>query len=132
MGRIDKDEVGYRQQMIMQCIWEAGGAATVPDIDIRLEKKCGTRLSRSALNTMIQTLIQKGLAEPDGKIHQSIVYRACISEEEFRTRELLRVKKLTFDNSTDIMAQTLINSLDDAEELDKIRDYLEKRKKKVK
>lgn len=30
------------------------------------------------------------------------------------------------------MAQTLINSLDDAEELDKIRDYLEKRKKKVK
>ena len=106
MGRIDKDEVGYRQQMIMQCIWEAGGAATVPDIDIRLEKKCGTKLSRSALNTMIQTLIQKGLAEPDGK--------------------------MTFDNSTDIMAQTLINSLDDAEELDKIRDYLEKRKKKVK
>ena len=60
------------------------------------------------------------------------MYRARISEEEFRTRELLRVKKLTFDNATDIMAQTLINSLEDAEELDKIRDYLEKRKKKVK
>ena len=129
MGRIDKDEVGYRQQLIMQCFWEAGGSATVPDIDERLYRKCGTRLSRSALNSMIQTLIQKGLLETDGKIHQSIIYKVCLTEEEFRVRELKRVRNLTFHGSTDILAQTLIGSVAGKDELEMIRRYLDKKEK---
>lgn len=132
MGRIDKNEVGYRQQLIMQCFWEAGGSAIVPDIDERLERKCGRKLSRSALNSMIQTLVQKELLEPVGKQHQSIIYKACITEEEFRIRELKRVRNLTFGGSTDILAQTLIETVSGEEELDMIRRYLDGKEKSIK
>ncbi len=127
MGRIDKDEVGYRQQIIMQCFWEAGGRTTVPDIDIRIEKKCGRKFSRSALNTMVQALIEKGLLAVDGKIHQSFIYKTCLTEKEFRLRELKRVRNLTFNGSTDILVQTLIESISDKEELDKVRQYLDRK-----
>lgn len=132
MGRIDKDEVGYRQQIIMQCFWEAGGRTTVPDIDIRIEKKCGRKFSRSALNTMVQALIEKGLLVTDGKIHQSIIYKTCLTEEEFRSRELKRVQNLTFDGSTDILAQTLIGSISQRNELEKIRQYINAKEEMLK
>lgn len=131
MGRIDKNEIGYRQQLIMQCFWDAGGAATVPEVDARLEEKCGTKLSRSALNSMVQALIQKGLLKSEGKIHQSIVYRVCITQEEFRLRELKRVQKLTFGDSKDIIAQTLIETIENQEEWNRIQQYLEERREQL-
>ena len=132
MGRIDKDEVGYRQQIIMQCFWEAGGRTTVPDIDIRIEQKCGRKFSRSALNTMVQALVEKGLLVTDGKIHQSFIYKTCLTEDEFRLRELKRVQNLTFDGSIDILAQTLVESISEKDELDKIRQYLNAKEEIIK
>ena len=131
VGRIDKNEVGYRQQIIMQCFWDAGGRTTVPDIDIRIEQKCGRKFSRSALNTMVQALLEKGLLTTDSKIHQSIVYKTCLTEDEFRLRELKRVRNLTFDGSNDILARTLVDLIDDREELERFRQYLDEKSKKI-
>ena len=37
------------------------------------------------------------------------------------------MRHLTFDGSTDILVQTLIESISDKEELDKVRQYLDRK-----
>ena len=37
------------------------------------------------------------------------------------------MRNLTFDGSTDILVQTLIESISDKEELDKVRQYLDRK-----
>lgn len=124
MGLIDKDELGHRQQLIMQCVWEAGKAVTVQQIIDRLEMKCGKRFSSSAINTMVLVLVDKGYLQQGTKIHQAFTYYALISREEFQLREIKRFSKLTFDSSPSIMLSTLLKTDISKDELQIMRDML--------
>lgn len=108
MGRIDKEEIGYRQQMIMQCFWDAGDAITIQEIIDRLELKCGQRFSKPSINTLVLMLVDRGFLIQAGKIHQAFTFRALISEEEFRLREMRRFKAFTFGNSSCALLDTII------------------------
>lgn len=124
MGRIDKEEIGYRQQLIMQCLWEAGEPTTVGDIIDRLEVKCDRRFAGPTINTQIQILINKGLVRQGGKIRQSYTYMPLITKEEFRVRELKRISRLTFDGSASAMVVSMLRGGISEEELQKIRKLI--------
>ena len=110
MRHIENNEVGQRQQMILQCIWEAGGKATVPDIIDGIEKRCGVRLSSSAVNTMVLILVDKGLVEQGDKRGHAYLYHTVLTEKEFRIREMKRIRKLTFDDSSKAMLISMIEA----------------------
>ncbi len=124
MGIIEKEDLGYRQQLIMQCVWEAEESVTVPEIIDRLEEKCGKRFSASAINTMVLSLIDKGFLQQGPKIHQAFTYSAVISKEEFQLREAKRFRKLTYDNSPSVMLAALLKTDISEEELEIMREML--------
>lgn len=126
MGILEPGEIGHRQQLIMQCVWEAGDVATVPEIMDRLEQKCGKRLTRQAVNTLILPLVEKGYlvqGEKEGKAYQ---YHAMISEKQYRIDELKRFGNLTFGGSASAMVATMLESDISRDELKKIQELLEK------
>lgn len=129
MGRIDKEEIGHRQQLVLKCVWSLGGKATVPQIVDLMEEKYGTRLTGQGMNTSVMLLVQKGLLKKGRKIHQAFIYEATISEEAFRIRELERIQKLTFDGSSKAMMASFLNTKLAKEELEEIREMLEEKEK---
>lgn len=127
MGRIDKEEIGHRQQLIMQCVWDAGEMVTVQEIIDRLEVKCGKRFSRSAINTLVLMLVDRGFLEQGPKIRQAYTYHPLISREQFRIREMKRFRRLTFEGSSAIMVETLLKSDVTPDEMDAIRMMLDQK-----
>ena len=126
MGAVNPDEIGTRQQMILQCIWDAGGETTVPDIINRLEARYQTHLTGQAVNTFMILLEQKGLVRKEGKVGRSYLYRTLISEKEFRKRELVRVRELTFGNSSSALVAAMLETDISDEEMEKIRRMIER------
>lgn len=126
MGRIDKNEVAYRQQLIMQCVWDAGEKVTVQEIIDRLEVKCGKRFSRSAINTLIGILVDKGLLTQSGKTHQAFIYSPTLSREEFQLREIKRFCNLTFEGSPSQLFETLLHADLTEEEREQIKEIVRK------
>jgi predicted transcriptional regulator len=125
MGRIDKEEIGYRQQMIMQCFWDAGAPLTIQDIVDRLEVKCGRRFSKPSINTLVLMLVDRGFLIQDGRIRQAYTFRALVSEEEFQLRELRRFKSFTFHDSVCDILDKLITLGVSEEDLQSMKGKLE-------
>lgn len=126
MSIVDPNEIGHRQQLIMQCVWDAGGVATVPEIIERLENKCGKRLTRQAMNTFVLILVDKGFLGQGKKIGKAYTYHALISEEEYRVREVERFANLTFGGSPSALFATMLQTSVSKEEMNKIRELLDK------
>ncbi|MCD8326885.1 MAG: BlaI/MecI/CopY family transcriptional regulator [Lachnospiraceae bacterium] len=125
MGRVDSKEIGTRQQQIMQCIWEAGGRSTVPEIIERLERKAGIRLTRQAVNTFLLILMEKGFLAQGPKEGKAYIYIALISEDEFRRSELERIEKLTYGGSPSALVATMLETEISDEELKKIKRLMD-------
>lgn len=127
MGRIDRTELGHRQQMVMKCVWELGGQATVPQMVEQMEKKYGAKLSNQGMNTMVLMLQEKGMLRRRRKIHQAFIYEAAITEEEFRLQELKRVQRLTFDGSAKAMVLAMLETDLSESDLDEVRQLLDQK-----
>lgn len=125
LGKMDKNEIGERQQMIMQCVWDAGDRVTIQDIIDRMEIKCGVRFSKSSINTLVLMLVNRGFLIQDQKIHQAYTFRALISEDEFRLREIKRFGKFTFAGSPSILLETLMKTDVSDEEYQKMKEILD-------
>ncbi len=123
------EEIGYRQQMIMQCIWEAGEAQTVNEIIDRLEDKCGQRFAASTINTLILGLLKKGYLRQGEKRGHAYLYEAAISEERFRQEEIRRFRRISFGGSASGMVTALLKDEElNEEDISEIRRILEKYK----
>lgn len=125
MGALESGEIGHRQQLIMQCVWEAGDVATVPQMIEGVERKCGRRLTRQAMNTVL-ALVDKGYLMQGKKDGLAYQYHALISEKEFRAKEVERFGKLTFGGSPSALVATMLESDISREELGKIRELLDR------
>jgi predicted transcriptional regulator len=125
LGKMDKSEIGERQQMIMQCVWDAADRVTIQDIIDRMEVKCGVRFSKSSINTLVLMLVDRGFLVQDRKIHQAYTFRAVISEEEFRLREIKRFGKFTFGDSPSVMLETLMKTDVSEDEYNKMKEILD-------
>ena len=99
MGTIDRGDIGGRQQMILQCIWDLGGEAIVSQIQERLEEAYDAKITGQGINTTINLLLQKGLLRRERKIHQSFIYETTMTQEEFRLNEVRRIKNRSFGGS---------------------------------
>lgn len=126
MGRIDKESIGYRQQMIMQCMWDAGQPITVGEIIRRLHEMCGQQFAGPTINTQVQILMKRGLVLQGAKIHQSFTYSPTITREEFQVREMKRMSKQTFNGSASAVVAAMLQGGISEEELQEIRKMLER------
>ena len=65
-------------------------------------------------------LMDKGLIRRERKIHQSFIYEATISQEEFRAREIRRIRNRSFKGSASQMVAALIEDGISQEEYEEI------------
>lgn len=127
MARKQAEQLGHKQQMIMQCVWDLGGTATTQEIIDRLDQKYRISLTRQAMNSSTQVLIDKGYLMVKEKIGNAYVFCAQISQESFRAQELKRFKDLTFGGSTKMMFAALIQENISQDELQEIMEMIEKK-----
>ena len=122
--------IGLRQQMIMQCIWDAKEAVTVNQIADKLEERQGERLSISTIHTLCVRLEKKGFLKKGEKIRSAFTYTACVTEAEFRKSEIERMRKYTFRDSSSTMIISMLDVKDltnkDLEEIKKILKQYDK------
>lgn len=123
---IEKGELGFKQQLIMQCLWDKGGEAVKQELMDLLEKKYGIIMTRQAMNVSTQVLIEKGYIKVADRIGNAYVFKALIDREEFQINELKRFKKLTFGGSGKMMLSAFLKSDITREELDEMKALIEK------
>ena len=123
---IEKSQLGFKQQLIMQCLWDMGGEAVKQELMDLLKKKYGIAMTRQAMNVSTQVLIEKGYIKVTDRIGNAYVFKALIDREEFQINELKRFKKLTFGDSVKQMLSAFMKSDVTQEELDEIRALIEK------
>ena len=121
MGTIDRGDIGGRQQMILQCIWDLGGEGIVSQIQEKLEKDYDAKITGQGINTTINLLLKKGLLVREKKIHQSFIYTATMTQEEFRQNEIRRIRDRSFGGSPSAMVEALMTDGVTKEELAQIR-----------
>ena len=126
MGKNKQKQLGYKQQLIMQCIWDMGGEAVNQDLIDRLRTKYGISMTRQAMNVSIQVLIDKGYLRVVDRVGNAHVFKALIDREEFQISELNRFMKLTFGNSGKMLFSAFMKSDITREELDEIREMIAK------
>lgn len=124
MGRIDKESIGYRQQMIMKCMWDAGQPITVGEIIRRLDEMCGQTFAGPTINTQVQILVSRGLVAQGTKIHQSFTYSPLISREEFQAREVKRFCELTFNGAPSAVVAAMLRNGISEDEIAKIKELI--------
>ena len=124
------DGIGYRQLMILQCIWESEGPLTAGDIVDMLEQKCGQRLSRANVTTLCNGLLKRKFIKLGKKKSHAFTYEPVITEEEYRERELTRFKKTTFGgSSSDLVVALMKTDKMKAEDVDTIQKILKEYEK---
>lgn len=127
MGEIEESErkqLGYKQQLIMQCIWDMGGEAVNQDLIERVKRKYGLSMTRQAMNVSIQVLIEKGYLTVAGKAGNAYVLKALIDRETFQISEMKRFMKLTFGDSAKLMFSAFMKSDVTREELNEIKEMI--------
>ena len=126
MTNFESESLGYRQQYIMQCVWEAGSTVTIPMLIDMLEVKCGQRFSKGSVNAIVLKLVDKGYLEQVGKIRQAYQFRALISEEEFELQEIERTKDFTFKGKPSKLLSALVKTDISKDELRKMKEILDR------
>lgn len=124
-GKMNKEVLGERQQMIMQCVWETDGNVTIQEITERMERKCGIAFSKASINTLVLMLVERGYLTQGPKIHQAFTFRALISEAEYQRKEIKRVGDAIFGGSPSNMLVALIDNKVSKEELAKMREIID-------
>ena len=128
MRNREKERLGDKQQLIMQCIWDMGGEGIKQDIIDMLAAKYDIHMTRQTINISTQALIEKGYLAVTDKVANAYVFTALISQEEFQLAEIKRMKKVTFGGSVRMMMHALVEDEDlTQEELDSIKEMLDKR-----
>ena len=120
--------IGKRQRMILKCFWNAGGSMTVPEIEEALKRDFDVMLSRSAINTMVQILIEKGFLELEKKKRYAYIYRVTLTKEEYQLQEMEYMKDEIFDGSLKKMLVGFVKERASEEELAEIRELLGRKK----
>lgn len=126
-GKLHKEVLGERQQMIMQCIWDIGGPVTIQDIKDRMKARYGFDFSKASINTLVLMLVERGYLTQGKKIHQAFTFVALISEAEFRISEISRISDFTFDGDpSEVLASMLQTRKVGKEDVIKMRELIDK------
>ena len=123
-AEVRREQVGKRQQWILHCIWKLGGQATSQEIVEEINRSYGEAFSVQGINTLLDLITKKGLVSRCGKKGKSFVYATTLTEEEFQTQELERVREVTFNGSFSRLTAALVQNLS-AEEREELKRVFE-------
>ena len=126
MEKSEQKQLGHKQQLIMQCIWDMGGEAVKQELIDRLKMKYGISMTRQAMNVSVQVLIEKGYLEVADRVGNAYVFKALIDREEFQVNELKKFMKFTFGNSGKLLFSAFMKSDITREELNEIKEMIAK------
>ena len=126
MEKNEQKQLGHKQQLIMQCIWDMGGEAVNQDLIDRIKRKYGISMTRQAMNVSIQVLIDKGYLRVVDRVGNAHVLKALIDREEFQIRELKKVMRFTFGDSGKQLFAAFMKSDVTREELEEIKEMITK------
>ena len=102
-------ELTATEQMIMKCLWDLGGNASVADLLGCLEERYNKSYARTTISVFMSYLRDKGYVAYEKKSH-AYVYRPLVSEEEYRSERLMRYQKSGFDGSAVDMLKTILEN----------------------
>lgn len=125
-GKLNKEVLGERQQMIMQCIWDAGESVTIQEITTRMKEKFGIEFSKASINTLVLMLVDRGYLTQGKKIHQAFTFKAVISKQEYRAKEIKRINESVFDGSQSALLASMLQCKDiEKAEIAKMKSLIE-------
>lgn len=114
------DVIGFRQLMILQCLWESEEPLSAKEIIAMIEEREGETVTHSTITALCYPLIERQFVRYGKKRGHAFTYEAVITEEEYQQRELNRIKKLTFGGSAPDLVVALMKTDGITEE-----DYVE-------
>ncbi len=117
--------MGKRQRMILKCFWNAGGKMTVPEIQEALKNDYDAPLSRSAINTMVKILIDKGFLRLSQKMRYAYIYEVTMNQEEYQLYELNYLKNEVFEGNFTKLLVGFAQTSATEEELAEVKKMLE-------
>ncbi len=115
-----------KQQMIMQCVWDADGETVIQDIIERMEQKFDIVMTRQAMNRATLGLLDKKYLTISQRVGHANVYKALLSREEYQLNELRRVKNVTFGGAMKVMLLALTQTGMTREDLNVLKEMAEK------
>ena len=121
----DHDPLSRRERQIMDVIWRAGRATAT-----EIHEGLPDAPSYSAVRALLAVLVNKGHVkhERDGKRY---VYEPLASQEKAGKSALRRLLSTFFNNSPASLVATLLDPKEvDADELARIRQLLDRKKRK--
>ena len=102
-------ELTATEQVIMKCLWDLGGNASVADLLNCLEERYNKRYARTTISVFMSYLRDKGYVSYEKKSH-AYVYKPLVSEEVYRCERLMNYQKTGFDGSAVDMLETILNN----------------------
>jgi len=113
-----------RETQIMDVIW-CKGEATVEDV----QQNLSDRLADSTVRKLLGIMYDKGYVD-FRKVSKAKAYRATITRQEAQTSAIRHLLSRLFQNSAGLLLARLVEDEQiDLEELDQLRNRLERRRK---
>ena len=108
----------------MKCIWEIGDNVAVADLLERLKTEYGKEYARTTISVFMSYLRDKGYVTYEKRSH-AYVYKPLISEQDYQ--------KTSFSGSAVEFIRAYLDSQElTAEDLEAIRELVEKKQQEVK
>ena len=121
-------ELTNTEQVIMKCIWEIGDNVAVADLLERLSKE----YARTTISVFMSYLRDKGYVTYEKRSH-AYVYKPLISEQDYQKELMKRYQKTSFSGSAVEFIRAYLDSQElTAEDLEAIRELVEKKQQEVK
>ena len=118
-------ELTNTEQVIMKCIWEIGDNVAVADLLERLKTEYGKEYARTTISVFMSYLREK-------RSH-AYVYKPLISEQDYQKELMKRYQKTSFSGSAVEFIRAYLDSQElTAEDLEAIRELVEKKQEEVK
>ena len=104
-------ELTATEQVIMKCLWDLGGSASVADLLNCLEERYNKRYARTTISVFMSYLRDKGYVSYEKRSH-AYIYKPLVSEEAYRSERLMNYQKTGFDGSAVNMLKTMLKGAD--------------------
>lgn len=125
-------ELTNTEQVIMKCIWEIGDNVAVADLLERLKTEYGKEYARTTISVFMSYLRDKGYVTYEKRSH-AYVYKPLISEQDYQKELMKRYQKTSFSGSAVEFIRAYLDSQKlTAEDLEAIRELVEKKQQEVK
>ncbi len=118
--------VGEQQLKILECFWYSeNGMLTGPEVIDSMRNRFGEKQTKSAINTMLKILVNKGYLTLLSRQSHAYLYQVLITKEDFNRQEMMRLRDRLFKGSSSAMITCFLNTDIDETELREVKKLIE-------